>query len=38
MEPRTADLVAELTGFDPALVLPELYAELNSQPSGAAEP
>lgn len=35
MEPRTADRVAELTGFDPALVLPQLQAELDIS---AAEP
>ena len=30
MEPKTADRVAEMLGFDPNLVVPQLQAELGT--------
>ena len=33
MEPKTAGRVAELLGFDPQLVVPQLQAELKRVPS-----
>ena len=33
MEPKTAGRVAELLGFDPELVVPQLQAELKRVPS-----
>ena len=39
MEPRTADRVAEMLGFDPDLVMPRLRAHAaSSSPFAGAEP
>ena len=31
MEPKTADRVAEMLGFDPKMVLPQLQAEIRKK-------
>ena len=36
MEPKTADRVAEMLGFDPKLVLPQLQAEISKKGTMAA--
>ena len=39
IEPRTAALVAEMLGFNPDLVMPQLQQELKSvQQTGTAQP